>query len=71
MGASRAREPFDGWKSSGARSDEGEFEISAAVRPSDQVTRIEITCDSPPGWGASKGEDRDLTFLLSELRAEH
>ena len=50
---------------------QGEFEISTAMGPSEQVMSVEIVSDSPPGWGASKGDDRDLAFLLSELRVQH
>ena len=50
----------------------GEFELSAALRaPVQDVFEVEITSDSPPGWAASKGDDRDLAFLWSELRALH
>ena len=50
---------------------QGEFEIGARIAASDQVMSVEIVSDSPPGWGASKGDDRDLAFLLSELRVQH
>lgn len=49
----------------------GEFEIGTALRPTEQGLQIEFFSDSPPGWGSLKGDDRDLAFLLKELRAEH
>jgi hypothetical protein len=50
----------------------GEFEGSAILaRPSSNPLEIEILSDSPPGWAASRGDDRDLAFLLNELRALH
>jgi hypothetical protein len=50
---------------------QGEFELSSVPRSSEETMQIEIVSDSPPGWGASKGDDRDLAFLFNELRAEH
>lgn len=50
---------------------QSEFELSAVPRSSSETMRIEIVSDSPPGWGTSKGDDRDLAFLFKELRAEH
>ena len=50
----------------------GEFEMAAPLRvPARDAFEVEIECDSPPGWAASKGDARDLAFLWSELRALH
>ena len=49
----------------------GEFEISGSAPPSGEPTHVEIVSDSPPGWAASKGDDRDLAFRWNELRALH
>jgi hypothetical protein len=50
----------------------GEFEGSALLtRPSSNALEIVIESDSPPGWAAARGDDRDLAFLLNELRALH
>jgi hypothetical protein len=50
----------------------GEFEVSAALRETARnLFELEIVSDSPPGWAAAKGDDRDLAFLLNELRALH
>jgi hypothetical protein len=50
----------------------GEFEVVAALpRPAQEPLQLEIVCDSEPGWAAARGDDRDLAFLLTELRARH
>jgi len=49
----------------------GEFEISGSAPSSGEPTHVEIVSDSPPGWAASKGDDRDLAFRWNELRALH
>jgi hypothetical protein len=50
----------------------GDFEVGAVLaRPFNDPFQIQIVCDSPPGWGASRGDNRDLAFILNELRAEH
>ncbi|HEY7335228.1 MAG TPA: 2OG-Fe(II) oxygenase [Bryobacteraceae bacterium] len=50
----------------------GEFEVNAPLREmARNLFELEIVSDSPPGWAAAKGDDRDLAFLLNELRALH
>ncbi|HLH44373.1 MAG TPA: 2OG-Fe(II) oxygenase [Bryobacteraceae bacterium] len=50
----------------------GEFEIGAALGEAIRdVFEVEITSDSPAGWAASRGDDRDLAFLWTELRVVH
>ncbi len=50
----------------------GEFEISARLpRAIPEPFQLEILTESEPGWAAARGDDRDLAFLLSEIRALH
>jgi 2OG-Fe(II) oxygenase superfamily len=50
----------------------GEFALAVPVsRKADQVFELELACDSPPGWAAANGDDRDLAFVVNELRARH
>jgi len=32
---------------------------------------LQIGCDGPRDWAASSGDDRDLAYILTELRAIH
>ena len=50
----------------------GYFELPVPVnKPAQATLELRFDCDSMPGWGAAAGDDRDLAFILLELRAEH
>ena len=50
----------------------GYFELPVPVRKAaDEKFELRFECDSKPGWGAASGNDRDLAFILMELRAQH
>lgn len=48
----------------------GAFEISFPP-PLSEVLEVEVTFEGPSGWIAGTGEDRDLAFVLMELRVLH
>ncbi len=48
------------------------FELPIVVTlAAQQKIELQIVSDSKPGWGAAAGDDRDLAFILMELRAQH
>lgn len=47
----------------------GSFELSVPVNAAEFV--LELTCDSHAGWAKDSGDDRDLAFILTELRLVH
>jgi hypothetical protein len=46
------------------------FEISIPATKTEPFT-VEISCDGPRDWALASGDDRDLAFILTELRALH
>jgi len=70
--AGRVRLSVDGAMMGKASMVSGQFEIVAPLRPRPEATfRVEIACESEGRLGAPGGDDRDLAFILTELRARH
>ncbi len=55
----------------------GPLELTVPVVPKEAVPQgqemfdLELVCDSAPGWAKSVGDERDLAFVFTELRARH
>ena len=50
----------------------GSFELTVPVpNPAQEKFDLELLSDSEPGWAKSVGDDRDLAYVLPELRANH
>ncbi len=50
----------------------GSFELAVpATRKEQESVDLELVCDSTPGWAKDAGDDRDLAFIFTELRARH
>jgi hypothetical protein len=50
----------------------GYFELPIPVsKAAEEKFELRFESDSKPGWGAASGDDRDLAFILMELRAQH
>jgi Rps23 Pro-64 3,4-dihydroxylase Tpa1-like proline 4-hydroxylase len=50
----------------------GSFEIAVLMtRAAEDVFSLELVSDSHPGWAKASGDDRDLAYILMELRARH
>jgi Rps23 Pro-64 3,4-dihydroxylase Tpa1-like proline 4-hydroxylase len=49
----------------------GPFAIGVTPPEQQDVFEFEILCDSEQGWAKAAGDDRDLAFILVELRALH
>jgi hypothetical protein len=48
------------------------FEVSAPLpKNTPETFQLEISCDGPRHWAESNGDDRDLAYLLTEVRAIH
>jgi hypothetical protein len=48
------------------------FEVAAPLpKKMAETFQLEISCDGPRNWAASSGDDRDLGYLLTEVRALH
>jgi hypothetical protein len=50
----------------------GAFELPLPVtKGSEAAFDLELVSDSKPGWAKDAGDDRDLAYILTELRAQH
>ncbi|MEO5925332.1 MAG: 2OG-Fe(II) oxygenase [Bryobacteraceae bacterium] len=50
----------------------GSFDVPVPVtKAAGDSFELELLCDSKPGWAKDSGDDRDLAFILTELRAQH
>ncbi len=50
----------------------GGFEVTLPiVKGSQDAFDLELISDSKPGWAKDAGDDRDLAYILTELRATH
>jgi len=50
----------------------GSFELTVPIHKAAQEEfDLELACDSHAGWAKESGDDRDLAFILLELRAQH
>jgi hypothetical protein len=50
----------------------GSFDLAVPVTKTEGDSfELELLCDSKPGWAKDSGDDRDLAFILIELRAQH
>lgn len=48
------------------------FEVAAPLpKKTSETFQLEISCDGPRNWAGSEGDDRDLGYLLTEVRALH
>ena len=50
----------------------GSFEIALPIaKGSQEAIDLELLSDSTPAWAKDAGDDRDLAYILTELRAQH
>jgi Rps23 Pro-64 3,4-dihydroxylase Tpa1-like proline 4-hydroxylase len=50
----------------------GSFEFPLPIaKGTEDAFDLELLSDSKPGWAKDSGDDRDLAYILTELRAQH